>query len=59
MELVLVLIIALILLKPNDVIHLAQLLGRFLALKHKSRQRLEQFLHEAVQRHNTHHDNHN
>lgn len=61
MELLLVLIIALILLKPSDVVQLAKLLGHFIALKHKSRQRLEQFIHEAVQhtamKNNSQHDN--
>ena len=49
MELLLVLVIALLLLKPSDVAQLARILGKLLALKRQSHTQLKQLFHEVMQ----------
>ena len=60
MELFLVLAVALVLLKPSDVQHLAACLGRLLALKRKSQKQMKQLLDDmlqhSAQQKNTQHD---
>jgi len=50
MELLLTLLIALLLLKPSDVIQLASILGKLLVLKRQSHTTLQKMFHEAMQR---------
>lgn len=50
MELLLVLLIALLLLKPSDVVQLVRILGQLLAFKRQSHTQLQQLFHEAMRR---------